>query len=698
MLDRRLEGGARLVVVPVERGPVAIQLWILRGTASEGPREHGCAHLLEHMLFKPTTGHAAGEEFDIATAIETLAGDVNAFTSHDETVFHATVPSDAVDGAMRAMLGAVVHPRLDPEELRREAKVVVQEIRQSDDDPGGRVGQDLLELIYRGHDYGRPVLGRKREVQSHDVARLLRVHRALFAADQAALVVVGPVRPKAVERTAAKILRELPRRARRSRIPIPKLPTSPRIKVAAAKVHEAHLAVGWAAPALHVGSGLAETEAACALEVASVVLGYGEASRLSERVRRNAQLVTDAYASFYAMRCSSALLVTVQTPAERVTEAADALLREVEALRRIPISPVELQRAQAVVRSEVVYRQETVQGRAHALGYQLSLSGDIDGERRYFEAIEALTPDAVLRACAKYLAPQRTCVTAVVPRGRARHDARLRKTLSARLRRRGGRSKPRKFKVRPGIVAVDFPCGFRLRVREEASVPMATGWMVWSGGLRAERTRDVGSSAMMAALLTRGSASTSGDALAQEIDGLAAVLEGFSGRNSVGVHFECPVAGPGRRDAARRRVRGAAALRRRRARGGAADRPRGAGRRARRHGGSGLRGGLSAAVSRASVSPAPAGDADELAGHDGGAPADAVGGAVPAGSRHPRAGRRRGRERGGRPARVHAARGAEQDPGAVDGGTADVPQAGGRARTNRRGAGAGARGPRPIRA
>jgi zinc protease len=111
----------------------------------------------------------------------------------------------------------------------------------------------------------------------------------------------------------------------------------------------------------------------------------------------------------------------------------------------------------------------------------------------------------------------------------------LRLRSSKAARRRG----PKIVRGRDGIVRVDFEAGLRLRARIDASVPMAAGWLVWSGGLRAETARDLGSSSIMTSLLTRGSASVGGDALAREIDGLAAVLEGFSGRNSVGLHLEC---------------------------------------------------------------------------------------------------------------------------------------------------------------
>src|SRR5690606_39347617 len=81
--------------------------------------------------------------------------------------------------------------------------------------------------------------------------------------------------------------------------------------------------------------------------------------------------------------------------------------------------------------------------------------------------------------------------------------------------------------------------GLRLLVQVDRRVPMAAGWLLWPGGLRREQPRQVGATAMMAKLLTRGCAAIDGDDLAREIEGAAAALDGFGSRNSAGLHFEC---------------------------------------------------------------------------------------------------------------------------------------------------------------
>jgi zinc protease len=510
-------------------GVVALQLWITAGTAAEEPDEHGCAHLLEHMLFKPTRAGA-----DLATVIEGLGGDVNAFTSHDETVVHATVPTGREGEALDALLGAVLRPALTAPTVATETGVVVEEIRQYDDDPGSRAMQALLESLYGRHPYARPVLGTEAEVRGHDAARLRRFHRRVYAAQRARLVIVGPVDVDAVVARARPWLEVLPRghALLDGAAVVAPLPRA-RVRVRSADVHEAQVQLAWRCPPV-------PTSEACALEVASIVLGYGEASRLTRRVRRGSRLVSDVIASFYPSRRSSALVVSAHAEPSSTRAAVAAILDEVEGLCRVPLTDEELARARAVLASDLVYRRETATGHAHALGYNLSLTGSLELDLRYHEALAELTTAQVRRLCARWLRTGAVAVSVVMPEGRPASAQTLRRALHARSQRRARAAKEAALRVdRHGVVAARLPGGLRLLAHVDRRVPMAAGWILWPGGLRREDARRAGTTAMTTRLLTRGCAAIEGDDLAREIEGQAAALDGFSSRNSAGLHLEC---------------------------------------------------------------------------------------------------------------------------------------------------------------
>lgn len=538
----QLDNGVWVLLLPTPkpsagyRGVASVQLWIAAGAAAERAREHGCAHLLEHMVFKPFVD-AKGRTRDLAGVIEALGGDVNAFTSHDETVFHATLPADAVVEAMDVMVTSVIGREFDRVSLAREQQVVLEEIRQYADDPAARSVQWMMSDLYGEHGYARPVLGEEHEVRSLTLASLRSWQRRHYRGERVLLVVAGPISIKQIEREAKRLLGGLPAGARSRRIARPQLPDSARVRVLRDDVQEAYLRLGW------IG-GTALDADGVALDVAAVALGQGESSRLAVGTRRRARLVSDAYASYLAGVASGTFMISAQSDAESALAAAEALLAEVETLTRLPLEADELARARALLQSSLVYRRETVQGQAHAIGYFATASGRLGAEDDYFRVLAELTPERVRQACAQHLQRDRVALTILLPRDRVtqKQAKAIARQLQAPSRRSvAARSKSPRTPTRDelGTWHARMPGGLRVVARPDASVPVVGGWLVWPGGLRLESAREVGIGSLTAALLNRGTSNRDGDSLAREIEGMAAVLDGFSGHNSIGLQLEC---------------------------------------------------------------------------------------------------------------------------------------------------------------
>lgn len=561
LVDLRLPNGARILVLPTSGGPggpggrgerggaAAVQLWVSAGTSAERPDEHGCAHLLEHMLFKPlpeehvpramlrAAGVPVRGPVDLATALEAMGGDSNAFTSHDETVIHATVPAGAAAAAVALVAAAALRPALAAATLAQEREVVVEEIAQYDDDPGQRVFQALLRRMHGRHSYSRPVLGLAREVRSHSAARLRAYHRRSYAGSRVVLVVVGAVEVAKVVAAARRALAHLP-----AARPLPDEPppapqhNGPRVHLRRADVQEMHLMIGWPAPP--VGDPDAP-----AIDVASVVLGHGEASRLVRETRRRDQLVSEVSCSCESMRRRGTFIIHAHTTAPQAEAAVAALLAQVQRLRERPIDGEELARARAILESDPIYRQETVQGRAHALGYYAAVFGDLSRERAYYAALAQLTPATVRSACARLLELRQASISAELPTEHtspaalARLGRAITRQVPPRATARASARTPRLRRDRFGVVNLEL-AGLRVRAIVDPGVPMAAAWLVWPGGQAHEPAGLAGAAATTAALLTRGDAQRSGDEISRIVDGRAAALDGFAGRNSLGLRWE----------------------------------------------------------------------------------------------------------------------------------------------------------------
>ena len=160
----QLTDGPTLVLDVGGTAPVvAVYLWLRVGSADEMAHQSGVAHFLEHMLFKGAGNHGVGEA---VTKVEGLGGEINAWTSFESTVLHATVPAGR-DALVLELLGEMAfQPHIDSVEFERERKVVLEEIREALDSPGQVLADCQRAKAWGDHPYSQPILGTVESVSS----------------------------------------------------------------------------------------------------------------------------------------------------------------------------------------------------------------------------------------------------------------------------------------------------------------------------------------------------------------------------------------------------------------------------------------------------------------------------------------------------------------------------------------------------
>src|SRR5438132_1093009 len=153
----KLPNGMSVVLQENHASPVvAFQAWVGVGSADEPPELAGIAHVFEHMLFKGTARRGVGQ---IAQEIEGAGGEINAWTSFDQTVYHLVLASRFFDTGLDILADALFNSSFDPAELERELKVVLEEVKQGEDNPARVATQTLFATAYTRHAYRRPVIG-----------------------------------------------------------------------------------------------------------------------------------------------------------------------------------------------------------------------------------------------------------------------------------------------------------------------------------------------------------------------------------------------------------------------------------------------------------------------------------------------------------------------------------------------------------
>ncbi len=536
----RLDNGLEVVLEENHAAPVvAFQAWVKIGSADEPSEMAGIAHVFEHMLFKGTKRRGVGQ---IAREVEGSGGEINAWTSHDETVYHLVLASRFFDAGLDILADTIQNAGFDPAEFERERHVVLEEIKQGLDDPERQAGQGLFRAVFDQHPYGRPIIGTEATVRRLRREDLVAFFSKCYVASNLTLVVVGDFEADNARQKITQAFSSIP-----TGVPVASRPrqveqSQLRVVASARDVKETQLLLGFRTPAINHPD-------VPALDLLAVALGQGDSSRLNLEVVRNRQLVTNTSAYLFSARDPGLMVVAASLPPGRVDDAARAMLDEILRLSREEMAQEELAKARTILESDQVYDKETVQGHARKLGFFTAIAGDVGFEDRYLASLQKLTPADLRRVAAQYLRVSNLTIFAQVPEPKAdKQRARTEKTAAsikklaeaaeARANARFARAAAAAAGDGDHVVTHVFPSGLKLLVLRDASVPIVAVRATWVGGLRYEDERSNGISHMLAALFSRGTKTRSAEQIMHEVEGMAGSISGYSGRNSLGLQAE----------------------------------------------------------------------------------------------------------------------------------------------------------------
>lgn len=524
----------------------AFQVWVKAGSADERPDQAGLAHLHEHMLFKGTERRGPGE---IARDVEAHGGEINAWTSFDQTVYHIVIASQFARTGLDILGDAVRRSAFDKDELAREIEVVCEEIKRSQDTPARRASRDLFSTAYRVHPYRHPVIGTEESVRSFTREKVLEFYHRHYSPKNLVLSVVGDLTEAQLRGWVDEIFGGDWGRPFEGLVQRPSEPPAAerRLLLRQDDVKEAYLHLSFGIPQ-------ADHPDVPALDVLAMLAGQGDSSRLTVEVKRKQSLVNEIHASAYTPRDPGLFSASLTLPPANLARALEETGRVLSELRSQPVPAEELATVKALIEAEAVYQRETVQGLARKLGYYQSSMGGLEAEARYYEAVARLTPEDIRAVAERYLRFDRAVLTGLVPQGTAfdeaqagrildnllheaptlRPDRRARKPVAEPPMRIG-----RAAQVSAGkVVEERLPSGARLLIREEHAVPLFAMRAVFPGGLRYETPADNGLSTLLGRALTRGTPSHDAEEISHLIDAYAGSLSGQGGRNSVGLRGE----------------------------------------------------------------------------------------------------------------------------------------------------------------
>lgn len=413
-----LANGLQIAVLRNDTAPVvSVQLWYRAGSKDEPRDRRGTAQMFKHLMYRGTK-HARTDAH--ALFVTGVGGFTQAIVDEDASHYINTLPADYLDFAIRLEAERMRNLLIRPDAIAREREAVKDEIRQQEGAPLSAGFLRFIEAAYTKHPYAWTADGKLKDVDAITAEDLQKFYDAYYQPNNALLVVVGKTTLDAVKASAEQHFGA-----------IPKAPEPPRPSRAAAEppqtAQRRHVLppgpIGLTFVGFHIPA--AKDRDIYALQVASILLGVGESSRLKARLRSNDPKSSPKRP--YALdggveavvREEPGVLITLGIYREAAQgEGVEAVIRdELAKLGAAGPTADELRKAKNQIQSGFVFSLENAQGLAQAIGRSWALVGDPGAFMRDVDEIEKLTPADVARAVKQHLAADKATIVVIPPKG-----------------------------------------------------------------------------------------------------------------------------------------------------------------------------------------------------------------------------------------------------------------------------------------
>jgi predicted Zn-dependent peptidase len=375
-----LPNGLRLVTeqMPHVRS-VSIGVWLTRGSRHEPADHAGIAHFVEHMLFKGTATRSAE---DIAQQIDSIGGQLDAFTSKEYAGYYIKVLDEHLPVALDVLADLVTRPAFAPGEIAREQKVVLEEIKMVEDTPDDLVHEIFAERFWNGHPLGRPILGTAASVRALDAEALRRYFAEAYVTPNFVVSAVGHLEHDRIRDLVASAFAHAPVAG----APIDAPPPRPAadIVIRQKDLEQSHVCLGT--------PGLAQAHAGrYAGYVLNTVLGGSMSSRLFQNVREKRGLAYAVFSGLSAYRDAGALTIYAGCANEAVSELVDVVVGELRRLRHEPLGDGELRRAKDHLKGSLMLGLESTSSRMSHLARQEIYDDRADSLDEVLAGVERVT-------------------------------------------------------------------------------------------------------------------------------------------------------------------------------------------------------------------------------------------------------------------------------------------------------------------
>jgi predicted Zn-dependent peptidase len=400
---RRTELPNGLIIVSEEMPhirSVSIGIWIRTGSRHETSDLNGISHFVEHMVFKGTKNRNAEE---IARQVDSIGGNLDAFTAKECVCFNVKVMDEHLDRAMNILSDMVLNPTFNESDIGKERGVILEEIKMDEDNPDLLVHEIFTQNFWKGHPLGRPILGTKETVRRFHQNMLFDYYGARFVPGNMVISAAGSLKHDSFVDLVTRTFEHL---APRAEI-LDEAPPKPQARIMMRNkksLEQVQICVG-------VPSYSISHENRYASFVLNTLLGGGMSSRLFQNIRERQGLVYSIFSELNPYRDTGCLAVYAGTSRNTAPQVVNSIVNEFRELKRNRVTDEELERAKNQLKGSLMLSMESSTARMSNLARQEMYYNRFFGMSEIIDRVEAVSAEDVQQNANEFFNPDQIAVT-----------------------------------------------------------------------------------------------------------------------------------------------------------------------------------------------------------------------------------------------------------------------------------------------
>ena len=379
---------------------VSIGIWIKTGSRDEDPTWNGISHFIEHMVFKGTRNRTAE---DIARQVDSIGGNMDAFTAKECVCFNMKVLDEHLPIAMDVLGDLVLNPVFDAQDIVRERRVILEEIKMDEDSPDYLVHEIFTQNFWKDHPLGKPILGTKETVKKFERDPVIDFYSQRFSPGNVIVCAAGHLKHEQFVRLVEKHFAQMQPVKNGFHSPAPKV--VPRIIMRNKKaLEQVQICVGVAAhPIAHARRH--------ASYILNTLLGGGMSSRLFQNIRERQGLAYAIYSDLSPYRDTGCLSVYAGTSRESAPKVVESVVSEFRKLKSEAIPAEELRRSKDQLKGSLMLSLESSTARMSNLARQEMYFDHFYGMDELIAKIESVTTEEVQELSNEFFKTEAIAVT-----------------------------------------------------------------------------------------------------------------------------------------------------------------------------------------------------------------------------------------------------------------------------------------------